>query len=164
MAWSEELYRIAGCDPKLPPPRFDDHSRCFYSPTSWTQLSAAVAAAKRAGTPFALDLELVRPGGDIRLVTSRGEAERDASGRVTLVRGSIQDVTERKREEKELVRLNRALRALSLCNLALTRTTDESKWLYDVCHIVTEVAGYRFCWVGRAEHDDAKHVTAVAEA
>jgi sigma-B regulation protein RsbU (phosphoserine phosphatase) len=164
MAWSEELYRIAGCDPKLPPPRFDDHSRCFYSPTSWTQLSAAVAAAKRAGTPFALELELVRPDGDIRLVTSRGEAERDASGRVTLVRGSIQDITERKREERELVRLNRALRALSLCNLALTRTTDEATWLYDVCHIVTEVAGYRFCWVGRAEYDDAKHVTAVAEA
>jgi phosphoserine phosphatase RsbU/P len=164
MAWSEELYRIAGCDPKLPPPRFDDHSRCFYSPTSWAQLSAAVAAAKRTGTPFALELELVRPDGDIRLVTSRGEAERDATGRVALVRGSIQDITERKREERELVRLNRALRALSLCNQALTRTTDESTWLYDVCHIVTEVAGYRFCWVGRAEHDEAKHVTAVAEA
>jgi sigma-B regulation protein RsbU (phosphoserine phosphatase) len=164
MAWSEELYRIAGCDPKLPPPRFDDHSRCFYSPTSWAQLSAAVTAAKRAGTPFALELELVRPDGDIRLVTSRGEAERDATGRVTLVRGSIQDITERKREERELVRLNRALRALSLCNQALTRATDESIWLYDVCHIVTEVAGYRFCWVGRAEYDEAKHVTAVAEA
>jgi len=164
MAWSEELYRIAGCDPKLPPPRFDDHSRCFYSPSSWAQLSAAVTAAKSAGTPFALELELVRPDGDIRLVTSRGEAERDAGGRVTLIRGSIQDITERKREERELVRLNRALRALSLCNQALTRTTDEATWLYDVCHIVTEVAGYRFCWVGRAEDDEAKHVTAVAEA
>jgi sigma-B regulation protein RsbU (phosphoserine phosphatase) len=164
IAWSEELYRIAGCDPKLPPPRFDDHSQCFYTPTSFRKLSEAVEAAGRAGTPFALDLELVRSDGDMRLVSSRGEAERDASGRVTLVRGSLQDVTERKREERELVRLNRALRALSLCNEALIRTTDESAWLHDVCRIVVEEAGYRFCWVGRAEYDDARHVTAVAEA
>jgi len=164
MSWSEELYRIAGCDPKLPPPRFDDHSRCFYTPTSFAQLSAAVDRARRAGTAFALELELVRPDGEMRLVTSRGEAERDAGGRVALVRGSIQDVTERKRAEQELVRLNRALRALSLCNQALVRTTNETTWLHAVCRIVIEEAGYRFCWVGRAEHDEAKHVTAVAEA
>jgi sigma-B regulation protein RsbU (phosphoserine phosphatase) len=164
LAWSEELYRIAGCDPKFPPPRFDDHSRCFYTPTSFARLSSAVDAAVRTGRPFALELELVRVDGDLRLVTSRGEAERDASGRVSIVRGSIQDVTERKREEQELVRLNRALRALSLCNEALIRTTDESTWLHDVCRIIIEEAGYRFCWVGRAEYDEARHVTAVAEA
>jgi sigma-B regulation protein RsbU (phosphoserine phosphatase) len=53
---------------------------------------------------------------------------------------------------------------LSLCNQALIHTTNESTWLHDVCRIVIEEAGYRFCWVGRAEHDEAKHVTAVAEA
>jgi PAS domain S-box-containing protein len=164
MSWSEELYRIAGCDPKVPPPRFDDQSRCFYTPTSFSQLSAAVDRARRTGTSFALDLELVRADGDIRLVTSRGEAERDARGRVALVRGSVEDITERKRGEQELVRLNRALRALSLCNQALVRATDESTWLHEVCRIVIDEAGYRFCWVGRAEHDEAKHVTAVAEA
>jgi PAS domain S-box-containing protein len=164
MSWSEELYRIAGCDPKLPPPRFDDHSRCFYTPTSFAQLSTAVDRARRAGTAFALELELMRADGDLRLVTSRGEAERDASGRVALVRGSIQDITEGKRAELELVRLNRALRAISLCNQALIHTTNESTWFHDVCRIVIEEAGYRFCWVGRAEHDEAKHVTAVAEA
>jgi sigma-B regulation protein RsbU (phosphoserine phosphatase) len=164
ISWSEEMYRIAGCDPKLPPPRFDDHSRCFYTPTSFAKLSRAVESAARTGTAFALDLELVRADGDIRLVTSRGEAERDASGRVTLVRGSVQDVTARKGEERELVRLNRALRALSLCNEALVRTTDESVWLHAVCRIVVEEAGYRFCWVGRAEYDEGRHVTAVAEA
>jgi PAS domain S-box-containing protein len=164
MSWSEELYRITGCDPKVPPPHFDDHSRCFYTPTSFSQLSAAIDRTRRTGTAFALELELVRTDGEIRLVMSRGEAERDAGGRVALVRGSIEDVTERKRAEHELVRLNRALRALSLCNQSLIRTIDESTWLHEVCGIVIEEAGYRFCWVGRAEHDEAKHVTAVAEA
>jgi phosphoserine phosphatase RsbU/P len=164
MVWSEELYRIAGCDPKLAAPAFDDPRRCFYTPTSLLQLRGAIDLARREGTPFALDLELVRSDGDLRLVTSRGEAERDSAGRVTRVRGSIQDVTDQRREEKELVRLNRALRALSLCNQALIRTTDESAWLHEVCQIVVQEAGYSFCWVGRAEHDEAKHVTAVAEA
>jgi sigma-B regulation protein RsbU (phosphoserine phosphatase) len=66
--------------------------------------------------------------------------------------------------EKELVRLNRALRALSLCNEALMRATDESAYLNKVCQIIVEEAGYRFCWVAKAEHDAEKRVTAVAQA
>jgi sigma-B regulation protein RsbU (phosphoserine phosphatase) len=66
--------------------------------------------------------------------------------------------------EQELIRVNRALRALSLCNQALIRAGDESAWLNKVCQIVVEEAGYRFCWVGRAEHGPEKLVTVVAQA
>ena len=78
--------------------------------------------------------------------------------------GTVQDITERKRAQEELLRINRAHRALSSCNEALIRATEESAWLDQVCRIIVEKAGYRFCWVGRAEHDEAKTVTAVAQA
>src|SRR5205809_2843225 len=66
--------------------------------------------------------------------------------------------------EQELVRVNRALRALSLCNQALIRASDESAWLNKVCEIIVEEAGYRFCWVGRAEHGPEKLVKTIAQA
>ena len=103
VTWSEGLYRIAGRDPKMPPPGFKEHSR-FYTAESFARLTAAVERAVQTGTPFELELEMVRADGSLRSVTSRGEAERDADGRVVLVRGTVHDVTEHKQAEAEVRR------------------------------------------------------------
>ena len=84
-AWSEQLCRIAGRDPKLPPPSYTEHCR-FYTSESSARLDAAVQKAIQTGTPYELELEMVRADGAIRSVTSRGEVERDADGQVVLAR------------------------------------------------------------------------------
>jgi PAS domain S-box-containing protein len=103
VTWSEELYRIVGRDPKLPPPAYHEHSR-FYAAESFARLDAAVQQALRAGTPYELDLELVTADGTLRSITGRGEVERDADGKVVLVRGTVHDITERKQAEETLKR------------------------------------------------------------
>ncbi len=102
--------------------------------------------------------------GAVKWVRERAEIEFDADGRAVQGIGTVQDITERKRAQEELLRINRAHRALSRCNEALIRATEESAWLAQVCRIIVEEAGYRFCWVGRAEHDETNSVTAVAQA
>jgi serine phosphatase RsbU (regulator of sigma subunit)/anti-sigma regulatory factor (Ser/Thr protein kinase) len=67
------------------------------------------------------------------------------------------------RVKDQLRRSNRALVALSNCNEALIHATDESALLQQICKLVVEKAGYRLCWVGYAEHDDAKTVRPVAQ-
>jgi PAS domain S-box-containing protein len=103
VSWSEGLYRIVGRDPTLPPPGYHEHSR-FYTAESFARLDAAVQQALRTGTPYELDLELVRADGARRSVTGRGEVERDADGQVVLVRGTVDDITERKQAEDALHR------------------------------------------------------------
>lgn len=71
---------------------------------------------------------------------------------------------QRKRSEERLRRSNRALVALSNCNQALIRTTDEKALLQQICQIVVEKTGYRLCWVGYAEQDEGKTVRPVARA
>jgi PAS domain S-box-containing protein len=71
---------------------------------------------------------------------------------------------ERYQAEAQLRRLNRTNRALSRCNEALIRATDESTLLQQICDLVIEEAGYRLCWVGLAEYDEAKSVRPVAQA
>jgi sigma-B regulation protein RsbU (phosphoserine phosphatase) len=100
----------------------------------------------------------------VKWVRERAEVEFDKDARAVEGVGTVQDITERKRAQEELLRINRAHRALSSCNEALIHATEESAWLAQVCHIIVDAAGYRFCWVGRAEHDEAKSVTAVARA
>ena len=102
VTWSEELYRIAGRDSRLPAPPYREHAKC-YTPESWDRLKHAVEEALKSSTPYELDLELKRPDGSTRWIIARGEAGRDAHGNITELRGTVQDVTERKRLEEELV-------------------------------------------------------------
>ncbi|MBL0209780.1 MAG: PAS domain S-box protein [Holophagaceae bacterium] len=74
------------------------------------------------------------------------------------------DITERKKSEDALHRLNRELRAISSCNQTLIHAEDEPALLESVCHIVCEEAGYRMAWVGYAEQDEGKTVRPVAWA
>ncbi|HVN22933.1 MAG TPA: AAA family ATPase, partial [Syntrophorhabdales bacterium] len=76
----------------------------------------------------------------------------------------VRDITERKRAEEALRRLNRELRAVSMCNQALLRATDEQTLLSDICHIVCDEAGYRMAWVEYAENDEARSIRPVAWA
>jgi PAS domain S-box-containing protein len=76
----------------------------------------------------------------------------------------IRDITERKRAETELVRVNRALRMLITSTQALVHITDEVLLMNEICRIIVEVGGYRLAWIGFAEQDEAKTVRPVAHA
>ena len=89
-------------------------------------------------------------------------ALRSESGQITGFVGLTYDITERKRLEEALQKLNRELRAISNCNQILVRAEDEQVLLNDICRIICDEAGYRLAWVGYAEHDDAKTVRPVA--
>jgi len=103
--WSDELYRIAGRDPSLPAVSYQDHSQ-LYTRESWDQLRGAVETALDTGAPYELVLEMIRADGAHRWVTGRGEAQRDDTGRIARLRGTVQDITERKRAEEALSSMN----------------------------------------------------------
>jgi PAS domain S-box-containing protein len=86
----------------------------------------------------------------------------DPCGNVIGAVETLEDVTERKRAEETLCRLNRELKAISNCNQTLMRAEEESALLEDVCRIICDEAGYRMAWVGYAEQDAAKTVRPVA--
>jgi PAS domain S-box-containing protein len=104
VTWSEELYRLHGLDPKLPLPPFKEFSR-FFTPESFARLSATIKAALQTGYVQDLELEVVRADGSTRWVAAGGEAVRDATGRVTYLRGTVQDITERRQADEARFRL-----------------------------------------------------------
>ena len=65
---------------------------------------------------------------------------------------------------KELRRLNRALRALSACNQALAQAGSEQELLDQISDVIVRMGAYRFVWIGYAEPDEAKTVRPVARA
>jgi PAS domain S-box-containing protein len=99
--WSEELYRIAGLDPSVAAPAFG-RQNSLYTPESWQRLQSTVQNALRTGGGYESDLEMVRPDGTHCWTAIRAEGDLDPQGRVRKLRGTVLDITERKRAEEAL--------------------------------------------------------------
>ena len=97
--WSEELYRIYGLRPNTPLPAFEEWEQ-FFTPESWTKVLAFMREAMEIGATRELDLELVLPDGNRRWVVIRGQAIRDSGGGIICLRGTTQDITDRKLAEQ----------------------------------------------------------------
>ncbi|HEY1230039.1 MAG TPA: HAMP domain-containing sensor histidine kinase, partial [Ramlibacter sp.] len=100
-AWSQELRRIFGFGPDEPLPAFTEERGLLYPAEDWDRLQVFVQAAKEKGESYAVDLRAFRKGLPV-WVTARGAAVRDAGGRVIALRGTVQDITERKTAEEAL--------------------------------------------------------------
>jgi len=99
VTWDEGLFRIAGRDPKLPAPSYTEQAEMF-APESLQRLKAAMENTLATGAPCELDVEMVLPDGSKKWVISRGEPRRDVKGRITWLRGTLQDITERVRSQE----------------------------------------------------------------
>jgi len=103
--WTEELYKMYGFDPKLPPPPFTEHMKLFKA-ESWNRLSEALEHTRESGVPYELELETVNINGKNGWMWVRGEASRDSDGNITSLWGAAQDITEYKRIQNELLHLS----------------------------------------------------------
>lgn len=106
--WSSEYYRIYGLDPARPTPSYREHLR-VYTPVSAEQLDQLVQRAMEQGIPYEVDLELAHPTPVTKWIVARGEAKRDDAGRIVGLRGTAQDITERRALQDELQRINSEL-------------------------------------------------------
>jgi PAS domain S-box-containing protein len=108
ITWSEGLYRILRRDLSLGPPTSETLPH-FYTVEGWSRLGPAITQAVESGTPYELELEMIRQDGTTCWTLTRGEAVRGPTGAVVKLRGTSHDITERKRAEQEREHLVGAL-------------------------------------------------------
>lgn len=90
--WSDEVYRIHGVDPAGFDPNLGG-AIDFYHPDDRPIVAEAIDRALRDGQDFAFELRLTRADGAVRRVRSRGVCQRDAGGKVAVLTGVFQDIT-----------------------------------------------------------------------
>ncbi len=88
----------------------------------------------------------------------------DVNGKVVGAVLVFHDVTEKRRREEQLRRLNRTLKALNSSNQAMLHSTDEAVLLEQICRIITEDCGHAMVWIGFAEDDEHRTIRPVAHA
>ncbi len=87
-----------------------------------------------------------------------------ADGRPERLLAVSRDITDRIRAEETLLRLNKALKALSDSSQAVIRARNEQHYMDEVCRIVVHDCGYSMVWIGFAEQNEARSIRPVAYA
>jgi PAS domain S-box-containing protein len=99
--WNDEFYHIAGLDPQQKAPDFATHLS-LYTPHSRSILKNAVKKAMKTGESYQHELVLTRPDGTLRNVNIFGGTMMGANGKIAELYGTVQDITEQKKNEREL--------------------------------------------------------------
>ena len=76
----------------------------------------------------------------------------------------VRDISERKKAEIELLRLNRVLKTLSECNRAMMRANSEYELMQGMCDVIVASGGYSLAWIGLAQPDAGKTIAPAAIA
>jgi len=99
--WSEELFRIFRRDPSDGPPAFSNQ-HALYPPEDLERLGKAVDGAIQHGTPYELELQIIRTDGVMRTCLARGYAEMGPDNTAARLFGTLQDISDRKLSETAL--------------------------------------------------------------
>ncbi len=129
-----------------------------------TEVEGYVQRVIETGESSEMEMVLKNFTGELRNHQLRFYAEHDTQGSVVGVLAIGRDITQSKRDEETLQRLNRELRAISDCNQVLVRAVDEQDLLDDICRIICDEAGYHLAWVGYRQNDVDKTILPVGLA
>jgi PAS domain S-box-containing protein len=127
--WSDGTYAIHELSPDSFDPTFEDGID-FYHPEDRGAIKEAVSHCRETGEPYEIECRLITAEDRIRWVKTNGEAVTQ-NGRIVALRGAIQDVTERKRQQQELRRVNQEYEIIF-------EEVDDSLFLTDVKYTESE--------------------------
>ncbi|WP_250622943.1 putative bifunctional diguanylate cyclase/phosphodiesterase [Pinirhizobacter soli] len=99
-SWSPELYRILGLDESTDVPTHESLMLCVPDEER-SPLLRSFMSLRTDGTRFGLEHRIVHRDGSERFVFHQAEATRD-QGKIVSLRGTVQDITERKMHEAQI--------------------------------------------------------------
>ena len=152
LAASDELNRMFGFSPVESPAveRFVERVH----PEDRAQLTRWVNEASRTRTPMAIDFRVVKDG-EVRSFHARGQTVVDETGAITKLRGTTQDITERKVIEEALSResmVRRLLQTVAVAaNEARTVPAAMQVAVEQVCKFTGWPVGHAFLSCGPGE-------------
>lgn len=101
LVWSDEIFRIFELDPSLAVSSYEVFLNIIY-PEDRDRVNQTYYESLAKRTPYQISHRLLMRDGRIKWVNEQCETDFDEDGKPLLSRGTVQDITERKRTELEL--------------------------------------------------------------
>lgn len=103
---SDEAFRIFGLEPGEADRSSDTFLELIH-PDDRRLVHETIERSRKDRTRYMIEYRIIRPDGTLRHVSSRGEFIFNGNGKPTRIRGTLQDITERK-EAEEVEKANKA--------------------------------------------------------
>lgn len=113
ITWSDQVYRIFGLEVGANPLSFEVLQSFFY-PDDQTRHRQTVAETLATHQPYDDEFCIVRADGSQGYIHVKGEALVDGVGQLTHLTGTVQDISDRKRDEAQRQQVEAQLRNLSM--------------------------------------------------
>ncbi len=153
VTWSDELYRILQRDPSAGDPSFSGYAELLH-PDDGALFREAAESAVTGGTPYQLEVRVLRPDGTVRHCLERGYPEKGADGKVVRLFGSLQDVTEFRLARERIEHLNTVLRAIREVNQLIVRERDQETLIREGCRLLVKNRGYASAMIILTDEND----------
>ena len=144
---SAECCRIFGMASTEFPDSYKEFPKLVH-PENRDNVQAAFETLLKNHLSHSVEYRVISPDGTERIIHEKGEVVFDALGTPVHAVGTVQDVTERKKAEKQILRLNRLYAILSEVNQAIVRSTDQDTLFQEICRVVVKHGGFRLAWIG----------------
>jgi PAS domain S-box-containing protein len=135
LTWSEEVCRIFGIDTD----NFDGRIETFLNrihPDDLEKVKSATAYAIEHNEAYSIDHRIILHDGTIKWVHEQGEIMYDEKGKAIALIGVVQDITERKKTENEILKLNNELeeKVISRTEQLMAANEGLEAFSYSVSH------------------------------
>ncbi|WP_411826297.1 PAS domain-containing protein [Luteolibacter sp. AS25] len=161
--WNEEFSRLFGYEGRNLGPYFDEWV-CRIYPDDRDRVSQSLKAASIGKKTFwKEEYRFLRTDGSIAHVLDQARIFFNGHGKAVRMVGGMSDITDHRNTQVDLTVINRAFEMLSSCNKILIRATDEAQLLDDICHIATEIGGYRAALVAYGDNTPEKKIIPAAQ-
>ncbi len=138
--WSDEVYRIAGLEPK----RFAATLDAFLSivhPEDRELVKESINKALYEGQAYDIDHRLIKSDGSLRIVNERGEVIFDSQQKPVKMIGTVHDITERKEAENEIRKNQKELRTMA-AQLQLAEEQERRRIAQDLHDSIGQILSF----------------------
>jgi PAS domain S-box-containing protein len=94
--WSDEIYRIFGLEPQAVEATYPAFLDAIHPDDRQRVIDAVNASIANPDLPYSIEHRVLRPNGEVRNVSERGQVYRDEQGKPIRIVGSMHDITEQK--------------------------------------------------------------------
>ena len=148
LEWSDEMYAIFGIEKEHFSGVLSDVMASAIHPDDRAAVESSNLSVMREKRPIPLEYRVVWPDGTIRTVWAEaGELVSDQHGSPAILTGIVQDISARKQNELQILRLARLYRALSQVNQLITRVEERTALFDGVCRIMTRDGEFKGAWI-----------------
>ncbi len=140
LAWSDEIYRIFGLQPQQIESTYQQFLQHIHPADQEAVQKAVESALACVDCQYEVEHRILRPDGEVRYVLERGDVMRNELNEPISMVGTVQDITERKRVEKQLLLSDQVFNHTSEAIVV----TSPSGEIVSVNNAFTRITGYRF--------------------